>query len=131
MALRLLPLPHVSRVKHRSSGFTLIELLVVVAILGSLAAIAIPVFTGRQGKAYDARVMQDARNVATAEEAYFVDWLAYFNGDCGQMPGVNLSPGVQCQATNNGGSFEIQTTHPQATRRCIWTSNTSPNLSCS
>ena len=103
----------------------------VIAILGSLAAIAIPVFSGRQGKAYDARVMQDARNVATAEEAYFIDWLAYFTGDCTQLPGVNLSPGVQCQATDMGTAFEIQTRHPQATRRCVWTSNTSPNLSCS
>ena len=117
--------------QHRTAGFTLIELLVVIGILGSLAAIAIPIFSGRQGKAYDARVMQDARNVATAEEAYFVDWLAYYNGDCSQLPGVNLSPGVQCQATDMGAAFEIQTRHPQATRRCIWTSNASPNLSCS
>src|SRR5262249_24412717 len=61
------------RVRRRSPGFTMIELMVVVAILGVLVAIAIPEFAGRQGKAYDARVMQDARNAATAEEAYFDD----------------------------------------------------------
>ncbi len=122
----------VRSVRHRNAGFTLIELLVVVAIVGSLAAIAVPVFTSRQGKAYDARVMQDARNVATAEEAYFLDSFAYFDGDCTLMPGVNISPGVTCRATDLGNNaFSIQTSHPKATRSCIWTSNASPNLTCS
>ena len=117
--------------RHRSSsGFTLMELLVVVAILGILCAIAIPVFSGRQGKAFDARVMQDARNVATAEEAYWTDTLAYFDGDCALMPGVNLSPGVICTATATPDTFQIETRHPQATRVCRWISNVSPNLAC-
>ena len=117
--------------RHREAGFTLIELLVVVAIIGSLAAIAIPQFTSQKGKGYDARVMQDARNAATAEEAYFSDTLTYFTGDCALMPGVNLSPGVVCTATGQANSFIIQTTHPQSTKTCTWTSNTSPNLTCS
>ena len=117
--------------QHRAAGFTLIELLVVVAIIGSLAAIAIPQFASQKGKGYDARVMQDARNAATAEEAYFGDTLAYFTGDCALMPGMNLSPGVVCTATGVANAFTIQTSHPQAARTCTWTSNTSPNLTCS
>src|SRR5213083_1296168 len=116
--------------RHREAGFTLIELLVVVAIIGSLAAIAIPQFTSQKGKGYDARVMQDARNAATAEEAYFSDTLTYFTGSCALLPGVNLSPGVVCTATGQADSFVIQTTHPQAVKTCTWTSNTSPNLTC-
>ena len=108
------------------------ELLVVVAIIGTLGAIAIPAFTSRQGKAYDARVMQDARNVATAEEAYYTDNSAYFDGDCTLMPGVSLSPGVSCTATDLGGAFSIKTAHPQASyKSCTWTSDANPNLSCS
>jgi prepilin-type N-terminal cleavage/methylation domain-containing protein len=130
VASRLLLWPHMRPVRHRPPGFTLVELLVVVAIIGSLAAIAIPSFTSRQGKAYDARVRQDARNVATAEEAYFTDQLAYFTGDCILLPGVNVSAGVTCTATASGNMFEITTSHPKATVSCTWTSNAAPNLDC-
>jgi prepilin-type N-terminal cleavage/methylation domain-containing protein len=119
--------------RHHTAGFTLVELLVVVAIIGVLMAIAIPAFSSRQGKAYDARVRQDARNAANAEEAQFIDTLAYVAGDCSVLPGANLSPGVTCVATVTGGgsAFVIQTTHPRATVSCTWTSNASPNLVCS
>ena len=58
-------------------GFTLIELLIVVAIIGILAAIAVPNFINAQTRAKVTRVEADFRTLATALEAYRMDFGNY------------------------------------------------------
>ncbi len=58
-------------------SFTLIELLIVVAIIGILAALAVPNFLQAQIRAQLARVMGDFRNLQTALESYHIDHQHY------------------------------------------------------
>jgi len=65
----------------KSKGFTLIELLIVVAIIGILAAIAIPNFLQAQVRAKAAKAKAELATLATALETYHIDHNQYpFDG---------------------------------------------------
>ena len=61
------------KLRGNKEGFTLIELMIVIAIIGILAAVAIPNFIAYRNKAFCSAAESDAQNALSALASYFAD----------------------------------------------------------
>ena len=94
----------------RSHGFTLIEVMIVVAIVGILAAIALPAYGDYVRRSKIVEATSNLSDMRTRMEQFFLDNRTYLNaGACG-VPDRNLeSFGFECRPTG-GQNWTITAT---------------------
>jgi type IV pilus assembly protein PilA len=103
-----------SKMIKKNEGFTLIELMIVIAIIGILAAIAIPQFSAYRTRSYNSAAEADLRNAATAQEAYYVDNSTYVQNPYnlyGSVYGFYTSSGVQVTGQAGATQYSMTSLH--------------------
>ena len=117
--------------RKSTAGFTLIELLIVIAIIGILAAIAIPQFNQYKACVYGSASHRDLHNLYLACKAYWSD-----NGSdqsctnsvaSGGNYGFAASPGVTANSSGNETGWSATARH--ASGSSTFTMNASGNIS--
>ena len=99
---------------NNKNGFTLIELMIVIAIIGILAAIAIPQFQAYRSRAFNSAATADIHNISITQEAYYIDNGEYCSDIgllTGMQPGYMQSENVWAGTVGSVSGYTITTYH--------------------
>ena len=93
-------------------GFTLIELMIVIAIIGILAAIAVPQFNAYRLRGYNVGGVADVKNASVLQEAYYDDNKTY-TSDLNNLIsyGFRQTQEVTVSVTGNDNAYTITAYH--------------------
>ncbi len=109
------------KLRGNTQGFTLIELMIVIAIIGILAAIAIPNFIAYRNKSFCAAAETDAGSMAAAIADYFsisVHTSTPTRGDLNGGNGIQLTGGNSGTITGVDPSINMTITVTDGSGRC-------------
>ena len=119
------------------SGFTLLETLAVMVIIGLLAAITVPQIAKWREKAYITSLKTDARNIANAVEAFYVDdqsyptrpeYTALVGGADVKLNTGNTAVATEYWIATNSNAFSFIVRSSKTTSVVAYRSNESPTI---